>query len=121
MGAVKSGYGQKQGNKFKKATQFWQEDGDVVYRILPVSDRFTTDPYKWNQYHAVVRGYKNTEGKQRFFESTLQKKNKEVVVPDAAVERFESLKLAHEKARSEGNGALAKQLNDLVGLRGVYS
>jgi hypothetical protein len=121
MGAIKSGYGQKQSTGFKRRNQWKLVDGDVVFRILPVSDRFTTDPYKWNQYHAAIYGYKNMEGKHRLFESTLQKKNKMIVVPDAAVERIEQLKAALAKATSEGNGALAKQLNELVGQRGVYS
>ena len=121
MGAIKSGYGQKQSTGFKRRNQWKLVDGDVVFSILPVSDRFTTDPYKWNQYHAAIYGYKNMEGKHRLFESTLQKKNKVIVVPDAAVERIETLKAALLKATSEGNGALAKQLNELVGQRGVYS
>lgn len=121
MGAIKSGYGQKQSSQFKKRNQWKLINGDVVFSILPVSDRFTTDPYKWNQYHAAVYGYKNMEGKHRLFESTLQKKNKMIVVPDAAVERIENLKAALTKAISESNGALAKQLNELVGQRGTYS
>jgi len=121
MGVVKSGYGQKQRSIFKRGNQWKLVDGDVVFRILPVSDRFTTDPYKWNQYHAAIYGYKNTEGKHRLFESTLQKKNKIITVPDAAVERIESLKAALLKAQAEGNGVLAKQLNELVGQRGTYS
>jgi len=120
MGVIKSHYGQKQQN-FKKRIQIWQTDGDVVVRILPVSDKFTTDPYKWIQYHSVVKGYKNSEGKIRMFESTLNKKKGEIVTPDAAVERFEQLKAAYAKAVTDGNGALAKQLNDLIGMRGVYS
>jgi hypothetical protein len=121
MGALTGGYGQRQNNNFKKKNQWWLTDTPSVFRILPASDRFTNDPFKWNQYHAVHKGYKNMEGKLRMFESTLQKKNKEVVVRDAAVERFDTLKAAHAKATLEQNGALMKQLNDLIGMRGVYS
>ncbi|HEY5236400.1 MAG TPA: hypothetical protein VIJ14_09500, partial [Rhabdochlamydiaceae bacterium] len=121
MGALTGGYGQRQNNNFKKKNQWWLTDTPSVFRILPASDRFTNDPFKWNQYHAVHKGYKNMEGKLRLFESTLQKKNKEVVVRDAAVERFDTLKAAYEKATLEQNGALMKQLNDLIGMRGVYT
>ena len=120
MGAVKSGYGKRQG-KFKKKTQFWLGDKDLVLRILPVSDLFTSDPYNWQKYHAVVKGYKNSEGKLRMFESPLQKKNKEVVIPCAATERFENLKTAYNKAVVEQKGDVAKQLNELIGIRGVYN
>jgi hypothetical protein len=120
MGAIKSSFGQKS-DMFKKKTRFDLIDGDFICRVLPVSDRFTTDPYKWCVYHSVIWGYKNTDGKTRLFESTLQKKKKEIVVRDAAVERVDALKAALAKATMEMNGPLTKQLNDLVGQRGMYS
>lgn len=119
---MKTGKANYEKGGFKKKNYFKQEDGDVVYRILPPLGDLA-DKGVWSRYYAVHFGYKNLEGKIRPFVSPLQKNNKTkmIEVPDAAVERLDDLKAKLEKARSEGNGPLMAKLNTLVGLKGVYS
>src|ERR1035437_7633643 len=88
---------------FKKKNYYKQVDGDVVFRIIPPLSQFTRDPRAWARFHAVHFGYKNTEGKMRCFESTLEVDNKTKMVktPDPAVERIDNLKAALKKAEVE--------------------
>jgi hypothetical protein len=108
--------------QYKKKNRYKQEDGDVVFRILPQpKGKNAKRSGDWSKYHSVQFGYKNSEGKARPFESPQVKKDKVVLVADAALDRINDLKAKLEVARSENNGPLIAKLNTLIGFKGVYS
>lgn len=121
-------------NKFKKKSHFGfnKEVNSITFRVLPQpkgfpygSMEYNNTPFDstWHKFHAVIFGYKNTEGKHRSFESPLVKNNKTkmIEVPCAATERVNELKAKLEEARVTGNAAIQPRLNALVGLKGVYN
>lgn len=112
-------YGKK---TFKKKNHYKQQDGDMVFRILPAMGKLA-EKGRWSSWHSVHFGYKNLEGKFRPFESPLVKNNKSkmIEVPDAAMERLDHLKAQLLKAKDEGNAPLTAKLNTLVGQKGVYN
>ena len=101
---------------YKKKNRYGQEDGDVIFRILPQPKgdnvKRSSD---WNRFHSLHFGYKNSEGKMRPFESCQVKKGKVVTVNDPALDRLNDYKAKLEKAKEEGNGPLVAKLNTLVG------
>ena len=112
-------YGKKE---FKKKNHYKQQDGDMIFRILPPMGNLA-EKGRWSSYHNVHFGYKTLEGKFRPFESPLVRDNrtKVVSVPDAALDRLDHLKAQLAKAKDEGNAPLVAKLNTLVGNMGVYN
>lgn len=113
-----SNYG---GNYTKK--NYWKlKDGESVFRILPALGELAKEG-RWSVFWKVHYGYKNTKGQLRTFESPLIKNNKTkmVEVPDAALERIETLKAGLEKAKQEGNKEMTAQLDKFVGQKGMYN
>ncbi len=123
MKALTSNYSGKK--EFKEKTRFKMKDGSIVLRILPAFSTFTDNAEDWKVFHNIHFGYKTSEGKLRPFESPLETKTekdketgaktKTVLVPDAALDRLESLQAALAKAKSEGNTAAVTALTALVG------
>lgn len=113
---MKTGKANYEKTQYKKKNRFNQEDGDVIFRILPPLGDLA-DKGIWSRFHSVHFGYKNTEGKLRPFTSPLVKNNKtrEVEVRDAALDRLNDLKTKLDQAKIEGNAPLVARLNVLVG------
>lgn len=98
-----------------KKNYFKLKDGDSKFRILPpMGDN--ADKGIWSVFYKVHYGYKNSKGKLRVFQSSLvvNRKTKMVEVPDAAVERIESLKAKLEEAKVAGNKQVVEKLGKLV-------
>jgi hypothetical protein len=120
---MKTGKPNYDGSQFKKKNHFKVKDVPVVARIIGPIPELSGDGV-WNKYHAVVFGYKNSEGKHRVFESPLvtKDKGKTVVTPCAATARVNDFKAKLEQAIAENtNPKLVERLNVLVGQKGVYS
>lgn len=115
IGSAKYGITQKKYFKLK--------DGESTFRILPPLGDLA-DEGRWSVFYKVHYGYKNTKGKLRVFQSSLVKnrKTKMVEVPDAAVERIETLKAKLEEAKATGNKAMVEKLGKLVsGQKPMYN
>jgi len=115
IGSAKYGITQKKYFKLK--------DGESTFRILPPLGDLA-DEGRWSVFYKVHYGYKNTKGKLRVFQSSLVKnrKTKMVEVPDAAVERIETLKAKLEEAKASGNKAMVEKLGKLVsGQKPMYN
>lgn len=115
IGTAKYGITQKKYFKLK--------DGESTFRILPPLGDLA-DEGRWSVFYKVHYGYKNTKGKLRVFQSSLVKnrKTKMVEVPDAAVERIETLKAKLEEAKASGNKAMVEKLGKLVsGQKPMYN
>lgn len=115
IGSAKYGVTQKKYFKLK--------DGESTFRILPPLGDLA-DEGRWSVFYKVHYGYKNTKGKLRVFQSSLVKnrKTKMVEVPDAAVERIETLKAKLEEAKATGNKAMVEKLGKLVsGQKPMYN
>jgi hypothetical protein len=105
-----------------KKTYFKIKDGDNVYRIIPpIGD--LADKGIWSVFHKVHYGYKNSAGKLRPFLSPLVKnyKTKMIEVPDAALERIESLKAKLAAAKEAGDNQMVAKLNEFVGPKGAFN
>lgn len=117
MSRIKTGYTQKKYFKLK--------DGSSTFRILPPMEELGNagKGKDWSKYYKVHYGYKNSEGKLRVFQSTLKiNKNKMVEIPDAAVERIETLKAKLAEAKEAGNKAVIEKLGKLVsGQKPMYN
>lgn len=117
MSRVRQGFTQKKYFKLK--------DGASTFRILPPMEEMGNAGAgkDWSKFYKVHYGYKNTAGKLRVFQSTLKKnKNKMVEVPDAAVERIETLKAKLAEAKEQGNKAAIETLGKLVsGQKPMYN
>lgn len=120
MSRVKSGYTQKKYFKLK--------DGASTFRLLPSMEELgyadKSKDKNWSQFYSVHYGYKNTAGKLRVFQSTLvmNRKSKMVEVPDAAVERIETLKAKLAEAKESGQKAVVEKLGPLVsGQKPMYN
>lgn len=107
LGKAKYGLTQKKYFKLK--------DGESTFRILPPLGELA-DEGKWSMFYKIHYGYRNTKGKLRVFQSSLvvNRKNKMVEVPDAAVERIETLKAKLQEAKDKGNKAVVEKLGPLV-------
>jgi len=119
MSGWKPNYGD---NKFKKKNRYSQEDGDVVFRILP-QPKGNNEDYSpdWSKYLSVHFGYKNSQGKARPFQSCQVKVNKEVTVQDPALVRLNALKDKLAAYEAEGDTEKAAKIAKLVGFNGVYN
>jgi len=118
---MKLGQAKYQGEYTKKNN--WKlKDGEQVYRILPPMGDLA-DSGRWSVFWNIHFGYKNSEGKMRPFQSPLVKnhKTKMIEVPDAALERIQKLKAELDKAKKEGNTAVAAKLEELVGQKGQFN
>lgn len=98
------------------------KDGEAAYRILPALGELAAQG-KWSVFWKVHYGYKNSKGELRTFESPLVKNNKSkmIEVPDAALERIETLKAAFEAAKKANDGPKIAALDKLVGQKGQYN
>lgn len=121
MSTVKVGKA-RYGGEFTKRVYRKLKDGEAVYRILPPMGDLA-DKGIWSVFYNVHYGYRNLEGQIRTFQSPLVKnrKNKMIEVPDAALERIESLKAQFELAKKEKNAAMVERLDKLVGQKGMYN
>lgn len=108
------GYVKKEYRKLK--------DGESVYRIIPPLGYLRAKGI-WSVFYNIHFGYKNSEGKMRIFDSPLvmNRKNKMVEVPDAALERIQKLKATFEEAKKSGNKELIQKLDALVGQKGQFN
>jgi len=99
-----------------KRNWFKLKDGEGVYRILPPMGDLGEDG-RWSVFYSVHYGYKNSKDETRVFQSPLVKnrKNNMVEVPDAALERIDTLKAKLEEAKKTGNEELKTELLKLVG------
>lgn len=102
-------------SKFTQRKYFKLKDGESVFRILPPLGELA-DQGRWSVFWSVHYGYKNTENKMRVFASPLVKnrKNGMVEVPDAAMERIDSLKAAQAEAKKAGDKAKVERLDTLL-------
>lgn len=118
------GFGQSNfsGSNFKKTEFFYVGDGDNVYRILPPFGRLAKQG-RWSQHYSVHWGYKNSKGIMRPFQSTqVTNKDKMIEVPDAALDRLNTMLAQLEAAKESGDKALEDRLQKLVGWNGgLYS
>lgn len=115
IGTAKYGYTQKKYFKLK--------EGESKFRILPPLGDLA-DAGVWSMFYRIHYGYKNSQGKLRVFQSSLVKngKTKMIEVPDAAVERLETLKAQYEQAKAAGNKPVADRLGKLVsGQKPMYN
>lgn len=121
MSDVKMGKAKFNG-EFKKKNHFKLKDGEQAYRILPPLFNLA-DEGKWSVFWNVHFGYRSTQNKMVTFQSPLQKnrKTRMVEVPDAALERIETLKAKMEAAKTAGNKVLFDALNELVGQKGRFN
>lgn len=110
------------GGNFIKKEYRKLKDGEAVYRILPALG-YLKKKGTWSVYYSTHYGYKNSEGKMRLFESPLVMnfKTKMVEVPDAALERIQTLKAMFDQAKKEGNKDLIAKLDPLVGQKGQFN
>lgn len=107
IGKAKFGITQKKYFKLK--------DGESTFRILPPLGELADDG-RWSMFYKVHYGYKNTKGKLRVFQSSLVKNRKSgmIEVPDAAVERIDSLKAKLAEAKAAGNKQVVEAIGKLV-------
>lgn len=105
----------KFGGEFVKRKYWKLKDGEATFRILPPMGDLA-DSGKWSQFYNVHYGYKNTKGQMRVFQSPLVKnrKTRMVEVPDAALERIETLKSKFEAAKKAGDTTSSKRIGDLL-------
>jgi len=110
------------GGNYVKKNYYKLKDGELAFRILPALGDNALDG-RWSNFWKVHYGYKNSKGQLRTFESPLVKNNKTkmIEVPDAALERIETMKAAFEKAKKEGNKEMIAQLDKYVGQKGMYN
>lgn len=106
----------KFGGEYVKRKYFKLKDGEVSFRILPPLGNLA-DEGRWSMFYNVHYGYRNSKGQMRVFQSPLVKnrKTKMVEVPDAALERIETLKAELEKAKKARNQPVVDKLMELVG------
>ena len=105
----------KYGSEFVP-TKYWKlKDGESTFRILPPLGDLADDGI-WSVFYKVHYGYRNTQGRMRVFQSCLEvdRRSKMVVVPDAAVERIERLKMELEKAKASGNRNAVEKFKQLL-------
>lgn len=112
----------KYGGDFVQKKYFKQKEGEVIFRIIPPLGNLA-DSGKWSMYYEVHYGYKDSQGKNKPFQSPLVKnrKTKMIEVPDAALEKIEKLKAALVKAKADGDEKTIEGLNKLVGGKGQYN
>src|SRR5271156_5912088 len=97
-------------------TKYWKlKDGESTFRILPPLGDLADDGI-WSVFYKVHYGYRNTQGRMRVFQSCLEvdRRSKMVMVPDAAVERIERLKMELEKAKTSGNRNAIEKFKQLL-------
>lgn len=90
------------GEGFQKKEYFKLKSGTtLVVRILPAMGALA-DKGIWNKYYAVHFGYRGTDNKMFLFQSTLEKDRATgtVTVPDAALDRINTIKADIEKLES---------------------
>lgn len=104
------------GAQYTKKKYFKLKDGESVFRILPPMGDLA-DKGIWSVYHSVHYGYKNSEGKLRTFLSPLvvNRTNKMIEAPDAALELIEKIKAQVEDAKKRGDKATADKLMEYAG------
>jgi hypothetical protein len=104
------------GAQYTKKKYFKLKDGESVFRILPPMGDLA-DKGIWSVYHSVHYGYKNSEGKLRTFLSPLviNRTNKMIEAPDAALELIEKIKAQVEDAKKRGDKATADKLMEFAG------
>jgi hypothetical protein len=106
---------------YAKKNYFSQKDGNVIFRIIKPLEQYTKDTHGWAKFHAVIFGYKNSEGKLRPFQSAQVKRDGVVLVECPAMKRIEELTAKLNKAKEEGNDDLVAKLSKIVGYGGNYS
>lgn len=104
------------GAEYTKKKYFKLKDGESVFRILPPMGELA-DKGIWSVYHSVHYGYKNSEGKLRTFLSPLvvNRANKMIESPDAALEFIERIKAQIEAAKAKGDKATMDKLQEFAG------
>lgn len=105
----------KFGGDFVKRKYWKLKDGESTFRILPPLGSLANEG-RWSMFYNVHYGYKNTKGQMRVFQSPLVKnrKTKMVEVPDAALERIETLRAKQSEAKGRGDETTAKKIGDLL-------
>jgi len=101
--------------EFIKRNWWKLRDGEQVFRILPPMGDLA-ESGKWSMFYKIHYGYKNTAGKMRVFQSPLvvNRATKMVEVPDAALERIETLKAEFEKAKKSNDTASVDKIGKLL-------
>lgn len=104
------------GAEYTKKKWFKLKDGESVFRILPPMGEYA-DRGIWSEYYGVHYGYRTTDNKTRTFLSPLvvNKANKMVEKPDAALELINNFKSQIDAAKLAGDKAKVERLQEFVG------